>query len=268
MQRGEFVDRYLARLGLDPPARPDAAALSALHQAHLTRIPFENLDIHLGVPITLDLDALAEKVLVQHRGGFCYELNGLFATLLSMLGFRITMLGARVWGEHGFGPPLGHLVLRVGCADDPTEWLADVGFGAHSLFPLRVVHQLRQDDPAGVFRLEPVGNGDLDVLRDGSVQYRVEPHPRLLTGFEAMCWYQQTSPRSYFTTAPLATLQTPRGRATLSGDLLIRTEDGVRDERFVGGDAELLEAYRTEFGIELDRVPDRGAASSVAAASA
>jgi N-hydroxyarylamine O-acetyltransferase len=257
VERGEFADRYLVRLGLDPPAGPTATALCAMHQAHLTRIPFENLDMHLGVLIALDLEGLSEKVLVRRRGGFCYELNGLFAELLSVLGFRVTLLGARVWGEHGFGPPLGHLVLRVGCADDPTEWLADVGFGAHSLFPLRVVPQLRQDDPGGVFRIEPVGNGDLDVLRDGTVQYRVEPHARTLTAFEAMCWYQQTSPRSSFTTAPLASLQTGRGRVTLSGDLLIRTEDGVRHEQVLPDDAELLETYRGVFGIDLDRVPTR-----------
>ncbi len=160
MERGEFVGRYLDRLGLGTPAGPDASVLCALHQAHLTKVPFENLDVHLGVPITLDPGALADKVLGRNRGGFCYELNGLFAELLTALGFRVTLLGARVWGEHGFGPPLDHLVLRVGCADDPAEWLADVGFGAHSLFPLRVEPQLRQDDPGGVFRIEPAGNGD------------------------------------------------------------------------------------------------------------
>lgn len=261
MERGEFVGRYLDRLELGTPAGPDASVLSALHQAHLTKVPFENLDVHLGVPITLDLGALADKVLRRNRGGFCYELNGLFAELLTDLGFRVTLLGARVWGEHGFGPPLDHLVLRVACADDPTEWLADVGFGAHSLFPLRVEPRLRQDDPGGVFRIEPAGNGDLDVLRDGTVQYRVEPHPRLLTAFEAMCWYQQTSPRSHFTVAPLCTLQTPRGRVTLSGDRLIRTEDGVKDERVVDGEGELLDIYRTTFGIDLDRVPGTGAST-------
>jgi N-hydroxyarylamine O-acetyltransferase len=133
-----------------------------------------------------------------------------------------------------------------------------VGFGAHSLFPLRIEPRLRQDDPGGVFRIEPAGHGDLDVLRDGTVQYRVEPHPRSLTAFEAMCWYQQYSPRSHFTGAPLCTLQTPKGRVTLSGDRLIRTEDGVRDESVLDDETALLDTYRATFGIELDRLPASG----------
>lgn len=256
MVRDGLVDAYHERLGVGRPAQPGVAGLRALHAAHLESVPFENLDIHLGVPISLDPGALADKVLARRRGGFCYELNGLFAQLLVALGYRVTLRGARVWGDGGFGPPLDHLVLAVRCEGDPDEWLADVGFGSHSLHPLRAVAHLRQDDPGGVFRVEPAGDGDLDVVRDGTLQYRVEPHARSLADFEAMCWYQQSSPRSHFREGPLCSLQSARGRVTLSGRRLIRTERGVRHESVLGGDDEVLRTYRTVFGIELDRVPD------------
>jgi N-hydroxyarylamine O-acetyltransferase len=260
VDRAELVDRYLDRLGLDRPVGPDAVALRALHAAHLQRVPFENLDIHLGVPISLDAAALADKILVRRRGGLCYELNGLFATLLATLGFPVSLLGARVWGDHGFSAPLDHLVLRVGCAGESGEWLADVGFGDHSLFPLRLVPRLRQDDPGGVFRIEPAGFCDLDVLRDGRVQYRVEPHPRTLTEFVPMCWYQETHPASHFRKGPVCTVRTSRGRITLSGNRLVRTEDGSKHERELADDNEILDTYRAIFGIELEQVP-RPAAS-------
>lgn len=255
MDQTELADLYLSRLGLDRPKRCDALALRTLQARHLQRVPFENLDIHLGVPISLDLEALADKVLRRRRGGFCYELNGLFAELLVSLGYRVTLLAARVWGGQEFGPPLDHLALCVGCVDDATTWLVDVGFGAHSLYPLRLEPHLDQADPGGIFRIEPAGERDLDVLRDGVVQYRLEAHPRVLSEFEAMCWYQQTSPRSHFVQMTVCTIQTERGRITLSDDRLIRTEGETRREMILADDDAVLDTYVTIFGMELDRVP-------------
>ena len=262
MNQNAFVDAYLARLGLSRPERPDPAGLRALHAAHLERVPFENLSIHLGEPLSLEPDALAEKILGRGRGGFCYELNGMFAELLTALGYQVTRQAARVCHDGRFGPPLDHLVLGVGCPGDPVTWLADVGFGGHSLYPLSLEYGREQADPGGVFRLERASHGDVDVLRDGVLQYRVESHPRALDEFEPLCWYQQTSPRSNFTQSLVCTIQTERGRITLSEDRLIRTEDGTRQETPLAGDAAILEAYRAYFGIELDRVPRVAAAQA------
>ncbi|MGH9058806.1 MAG: arylamine N-acetyltransferase family protein [Acidimicrobiales bacterium] len=255
MDQIEFVEAYVARLGLERREQADVVGLRALQSAHLQRVPFENLSIHLGEPITLDFDVLVDKILRRRRGGFCYELNGLFAELLTALGYRVTLLAARVWDGQQFGPPLDHLALRVECVDDEVAWLADVGFGAHSHYPLRLRPGLEQADPGGVFRVEPAGEGDLDVWRDGTVQYHLEAHPRVLADFEAMCWYQQTSPRSHFTRTVVCTIQTGRGRLTLSGNRLIRTEGSGKQEVELADDAAILDEYRTSFGIALDQVP-------------
>jgi N-hydroxyarylamine O-acetyltransferase len=257
-----FVAAYLARLGLAGPPATDPPGLRELHAAHLGRVPFENLSIHLGEPVSLDPPALADKVLRRGRGGFCYELNGLFAELLIRLGFGVTRRAARVWSGTRFGPPLDHLALAVTTpgSGPGSGWLVDVGFGAHSLYPLRIDPGVEQADPAGRFRVEAPGGGDLDVVKDGTVQYRVEDHPRDLADFDAMCWYQCSSPESHFTRTVVCTLQTGSGRVTLSGDRLIRTDGSTRTETHLPDDPAVLDAYRTVFGLDLDRVPRIGGA--------
>jgi N-hydroxyarylamine O-acetyltransferase len=251
---GKELDAYLARIGAARPAGPDAAALRELQLRHLRAVPFENLSIHLDEPIVLDPAALLDKLVRRRRGGFCYELNGAFADLLSTIGFDVTLLAARVFGEDGPGPPFAHLALRVD-VDGDGPWLADVGFGRHSSYPLRLDPRDEQADPDGTFRIAETADGDLDVIRDGQPQYRLEPRPRSLADFEPTCWWQQTSPRSHFTRSPVCSLPTEDGRLTLSDRTLIRTTGEQREERTLSGDAEVLDAYRTRFGIVLDRLP-------------
>src|SRR5436305_1373093 len=89
------VAAYLQRIGLPYPERPDAQYLRRLHGRHLHTVPFENLSIHLSEDVPLDEDALFDKIITQRRGGYCYELNGLFAALLRALGYRVSLLAVR-----------------------------------------------------------------------------------------------------------------------------------------------------------------------------
>jgi len=245
------IDAYLDRIGAKRPPTVDGPALAELHERHLATVPFENLDIQLGVPIELDEDRLVAKV-IGGRGGFCYELNGAFAALLRALGAEVTLLSAGVYGPSGLGPPFDHMVLRV---DLDQPWLADVGFGRHSIHPLRLSERGDQADPGGTFRLVDAGGGDLDVLRDGTPQYRVEARARRLADYAPTCWWQQTWPSSHFRAGPVASLQTAGGQVTVAGRTLIRTVGTDRTETALGSDAEVLAAYREHLGIELDRAP-------------
>lgn len=242
---------YLQRLGFQHCGPPTAERLRELHAAHLMAVPFENLSIHLGEPVLLGPDDLVDKILRRRRGGFCFELNGALAMLLSALGYKVTLLAARVWTGERFGPLFDHLVLAVDC---PDRWLVDVGFGGHSLYPLRLEPGLDQVDPGGTFRVTRAERGDVDVSRDGGIQYRVEDRPRQLADFEPMCWWHQTSPRSHFTRSITCTLQRPDGRITISGNRLIRTVEGERSEEEVA-DPDLLGTYERLFGIRLERLP-------------
>ncbi|HEU5473242.1 MAG TPA: arylamine N-acetyltransferase [Actinophytocola sp.] len=259
----QTVAAYLRRIGAGPAGPPDARLLRELHARHLTTVPFENLGIHLDEPITLDEDALLDKIIRRRRGGFCYELNGAFGALLEALGFRVTRLAARTIGPDGtLGVPFDHLVLLV---ELDERWLADVGFGRHTRHPLRLDWPDPQADPDGTFLVLDAPTGDVDVLRDGEPQYRLERRPRTLDDFRAGCWWHQTSPTSHFTAGPTCSMATPDGRITLAGNRLIRTEGAHRTETVLEDDAAVLAAYRAEFGFTLDRVP-RNPATQLAAA--
>lgn len=251
------VERYLERIGARRPDRADAGALRELHLRHLLAVPFENLSIHLGQEIVLDEKALVDKVVVARRGGFCYELNAAFAALLRALGYRVDLLQARVVGPDGrMGIPYDHMALLVETADG-ERWLADVGFGDHSHHPLAFDERGERADPAGTFVIEeaPGADGDLDVVRDGKPQYRLEPRPRELADFTAGAWYHRTSPESHFTRGVICSLLTEDGRVSIGGRKLYRTVAGERTEREFGTDEELREAYRELFGIVLDELP-------------
>ncbi|USQ88272.1 arylamine N-acetyltransferase [Streptomyces phaeoluteigriseus] len=274
-----LVEAYLRRLGVEYPAWPTADVLRELHLRHLRAVPFENLSVHLGEEIVLEERRLVEKVATTGRGGFCYELNGAFGALLTALGFDVTPLAGRVYGAEGrLGIPYDHLALLVRTVD-AGEWLADVGFGAHSHHPLRFEHRGKQDDPGGVFRIveagadaagvkggagRPVrgsggvpGASDLDVVRDDRRVYRLEVRPRVLGDFVAGAWWHSTSPDSHFTRSPVCSRVTEDGgRITLSGRRLKVTDpQGASVERELAGDEEVLGVYRERFGIALERVP-------------
>src|SRR5262249_21645306 len=155
---------YLDRIAVARPRVLDEAALGLLHRAHQMAVPFENLSIHLAEPISLDEDDLLGKIITRRRGGFCYELNGAFALLLLALGAQVERVPARASGGGGLGPPFAPLALVVRRADGGGPWLADVGFGSHSTYPLRYDDRHEQDDPAGRFSLAGAGDADVDVF--------------------------------------------------------------------------------------------------------
>ncbi len=258
----QTVRRYLDRIGVPGPEEPSPDLLGELHLRHLRTVPFENLAIHLGEPIVLAEAALVDKIVDRRRGGFCYELNGLFALLLRALGFPVSMLSAQVFASDGtLSHPFDHMVLRV---DLDERYLVDVGFGAHASHPLRVDRPQPQADPGGEFLVVDAPDGDVDVRKDGEPQYRVEPRPRELRDFAPTCWFQQTSPDSHFTRSLTCSRLTPEGRVTLSGDRLITTVAGERTEEVLAGDDAVREAYRAHFGFELDRLPATPRSAAVA----
>jgi len=256
MLNDQAIGAYLERIGRAAPAIADQAGLRDLHQAHLLAVPFENLSIHLSEPISLDEDDLIDKIVSRRRGGFCYELNGAFALLLEALGAHVRRVSARVYGQDGFGPPFDHLALIVTAADGTGPWLADVGFGTHSVYPLRMGDSAEQSDPGGLFKIVETETGDVEVAKDGQPQYLFEPRERMLADFVPTCWWQQTSPQSHFRTGTICSRLTPDGRISITGRTLIRTSGGARAEESLPTDSAVLAAYREHFGIILGKVPE------------
>lgn len=246
---------YLERIAVPRPLTADTVTLHVLHRAHQLMVPFENLSMHLDEPISLaDLD-LIDKIVYRARGGICYELNGAFALLLQSFDCQVSRVAARVYSDGQLSVPLDHMALIVRTTDGAGPWLADVGFGSNSVYPLLFESRHDQDDPSGQFLLVDTDDGDVDVLRDGKPQYRIERRVRSQSDFGPTCWWQQTSPESHFTHSTICSRLTESGRITLSGDTLITTADGDRREDRLPTDEAILAAYRDHFGLRLDRVP-------------
>jgi N-hydroxyarylamine O-acetyltransferase len=247
------VETYLRRIEYDGPRQPTAATLRALHRQHLFTVPFENLDIPLGTRICLDLDGLYKKIVLGRRGGFCYELNGLFCELLRELGFRVQMLSARVRREDGgFGPEFDHMLLRVDL-DEP--WLVDVGFGDSFVDPI-VFHAggadqvdghsylvLPMDDEWQLLREDPKGRVPLYAFRDLAHE---------LDDYRAMCAHHQSSPESHFTKSWICSRATPEGRITIANMRLIVTQGMQRDETELTSEEQLRRCLKDLFGVQLD----------------
>ena len=230
------VERYLKRLNYSGPLDPTLETLRSLHLAHLLQVPFENFDIHLGRPIVLEDAALFNKIVEQRRGGFCYELNGLFCWLLRELGFTVDKLSAGVAREEGgFDPDFDHMALSVQLDE---RWLADVGFGDSFRLPLKLDELGEQHEEFGAYRLDREDDQLILMQRceDGSwgPQYRFTLRPYQYADYIDMCRFHQTSPESPFTRGRVCTLARPDGRITLRDMRLITTTKGEKQDENAG----------------------------------
>lgn len=251
------ISAYLERIGYARPLKPDDQTLRGLQRAHMLHVPFENLDIGLKRPIRLHEEALWQKLIVQRRGGFCYELNGLFARLLQEIGFQVTYLNARVYSPDGeLGIDFDHLALLVGVPGQSGRWLADVGFGDSFDEPLNFEARGEQVQGLRAYRLEETPDGYVTWQRnyDGSWErhyfFDLTPHS-FPSDYEAACLYHQTSPRSSFVRGSIISRATPEGRVSLEAGRLILTKNGQRQERLIENREDYLALLHEYFGIVL-----------------
>ena len=258
--RPDQIDAWLARIGIDRPAQPDAAFLDQIQKRHLRSVPFESLDISpLGTPFTLALDDVFAKVVVRHRGGFCYELNSLLAAGLTALGYQVNMMAAHFTDNPADAVhPLDHMPLVVTAPIDDSRWLLDVAAGRQA--PARAV-PIDGVTTDGVYRTHFAdGLWHLNITDHAGgwlPQFAWLPDPFPLTAFAERCAWFQTDPESPFRRSPLCTIVTDHGRLTLSGWTLIETSNGERTERQLADLLEISRVLRSRFGIAIptDRWP-------------
>jgi N-hydroxyarylamine O-acetyltransferase len=251
------VPSYLTHLNYSASVKPDAETLRGLQFAHLLTVPFENLDIGLKRPIQLSEEALWDKIILRKRGGFCYELNGLFAWLLKQIGFDVTYLNARVFNREGeLGIDFDHLALLAKIPQEPTRWLADVGFGDSFNKPLSFEERGEQAQGLRAYRLEQTSSGCITWQKnyDGTWErqyfFDLQPH-NFPAEYESACLYHQTSPESSFTRGRIISRATPDGRVSLEDGRLIVTTNGTRKEQPIANQEEYQMLLKDLFGVML-----------------
>ena len=219
-------------------------------------VPFENLEIHQGKKIVLEENRIYEKIVVNGRGGFCYELNGLFCWLLRSLGFSVSMVSSQVYrsAEDMFTPEFDHMVLIV---DLEKTYLVDVGFGDTFRNPIALPDGI-VEDISGTYRVQPFGSApDTYILQkednnDWQSVYSFTKNPRVISDFEEMCTFHQTSPESHFTQEIICTMATKNGRVSLSDDFLTNTDGSSKKKTKVDSNKDFKHKLRDHFGIQLN----------------
>ena len=247
------LDAYLKRVGYTGAREPSRDALDALHLAHATRIPFENLDILLGRPVGLDLRSLQEKLVAGGRGGYCYEQNLLLAAALEAMGYRVRRLAARVRYRTDRILPRLHMLLLVEV--DGARLIADAGFGLEGLLrpvPFEAGRESRQF--AWTYRVVEVdGEWMLQSLRSGAWTnlYSFTLEPQTLADYELANFYSSVHPDSRFTRTLVVQLPGPEARLALRNLELITDRGADVSTRMLKGDEELLAVLAGTFGLRF-----------------
>ena len=243
----------MRRIEYAGPHDASRAALEALHQAHATHIPFENLDVLLGRGIALDLASLQAKLVAGRRGGYCFEQNLLFSAVLQAFGFAVTQLAARVRLGTDVLRPRTHMTLLV--AAGGRQWLADVGFGAAG--PLLPVPLGRgEESRQQAWTVRTVVEGGQWVLQSshgGSWEdlYAFTMEPQHRVDYELASHYTSTHPSSKFTQVATAQRIAPDVRYTLRDRDYSEDRGGEIARRTLKDDDEVLDVLAETFGLRF-----------------
>lgn len=259
----EKVEKYLARIGINVVPAPTLENLAMLQKAHLTHVPYEDIDIWRGKAGTLAYDELFDKIVNRGRGGYCFELNGLFGWLLKELGYNtVEHFGRWLMGEALEVPGRRHRVIRVKL--DGADYIADVGVGQRAPFaPLELVHDKVQNRECVDYRIvahERLGHV-VEVLKDGVWMrfYSFDDAAQEPIDFNYVHYYCVNHPRSFFRSNLLVHIPTNDGRHSIgfapdpeTGELQpllsVSDKNGTR-QKYLRTPTEFAVSLKEYFGI-------------------
>ncbi|MFC5649104.1 arylamine N-acetyltransferase [Paenibacillus solisilvae] len=246
---------YLSRIGFEGTLDGSAETLAKLQECHLHAVPYENLDIYNGVPLSLEVEQLYDKIVTRRRGGYCFELNALFGWLLRELGYTVTDYVARFWRDETNTPPKRrHHVLKVQAGEG--FYLCDVGVGG--IVPRRPIEMIElKEHPQGVerYRLERDSDYGWFLCEQKKGEwlriYSFTEEPQLAKDYTMASFWCEHAPESIFKQDIMLAVRTREGRNSAAGkEFRIFTAEGVRV--FVPQtDAEFKDALVKYFGISL-----------------
>lgn len=244
------VSRYLKRIGYTGDLVPSARTLRELQTAHLRAVPYENLEILEGREPAMDATSVYDKIVQKRRGGWCYELNILFAQLLRALGFRLDILSARIFRDGVLGPEFDHIILLVHLDE---RWIADVGNARWSLEPILLDETRMHTEGERLYRFDRADETYTLLLSEGEglalPQYLFNLMPCTEQDFRPMSRLKATSPDSRFTQRRICSLHTDSGQIILNAGRLITYCHGQRHDRQLQDRAEEDEIVRDVFRL-------------------
>ncbi|WP_276374851.1 arylamine N-acetyltransferase [Chryseolinea sp. H1M3-3] len=253
------IQKYFDRIKYTGTREATIETLRAIHLHHAQTIPFENLNPFLRIPVVLDIDSLYQKLILNRRGGYCFEHNLLLMHVLKSLGFSIKGLAARVlWNQpEGTITARGHMLLFVDI--NGQHFIADVGFGGLTLTaPLWHKFDIEQQTPHERFKFTQTGN---ETLLEAKVQgiwkriYSFSLQENFLPDYEVASWYLSNHPTSHFVTGLIAALPFDKGRHALrNNDFVTHYLDGTHERKRFNNVADLRHVLETTFGIIIPHV--------------
>ncbi|GAB4000510.1 arylamine N-acetyltransferase [Glycomyces albus] len=265
------VDAYAERIGHDGPLRADLATFKALHRSHVANVPFENLDIMLGRGPSIDLDAVTAKIVHSARGGYCYEMNLLFAAALDRIGIPVRRQLIRTGDPLAHPRPRSHLVLLAEL--DGRTWLGDVGFGSGPSEPIPVDRTDQFPQGAWTYRVtEPFSDGDPRVqeLRSGQWEtlYTLIADATYPVDVALANESTSTSPSSPFVQRPIIVKRGPTAERRLLGRTLTVTRpDGDESTREITDD-QYAATLADQFDLELTEPETKQITATIPTAAA
>lgn len=255
MQARNFsLSAYLQRIGFTGEPRADLATLQSMMRRQLYSVPFENGDVWQGKIVSLEPESIVEKIVNGKRGGYCYEVNGLFCMALESIGIAYTMLAARPRYNYTERRPKTHMVLRVDMGSD--FYLCDLGFGGYGLREPVNITRLPVEVEQGPDRFRVSRMNDLEYLLQVEMKgqwtdlYSFDLIPQEWIDYRLPNYFNSTSPDTIFTQKKLAILQNPTGRKFLiDNELKTLSPEGVKTERIP--DDAFSNILAEHFGIRI-----------------
>lgn len=250
------LDNYFGRIGYEGPASPTLDTLKTLHRKHTENIPFENLNPYLGMEVKLDLKSLEQKMILNDRGGYCFEQNLLFREVLRSIGFNAQGLAARIrWNrpEEEISAR-GHMLLLIEI--DAQKYITDVGFGGLTLTtPLRLETGITQETPHEPYRLGCKGEDFLmqtQVRGEWKDVYQFNLVENFVPDYEITNWYLSNHPESHFVTGLIAARPAPERRYALRDNRFsVHHLNGETEKQALETAGEIRKVLETHFLLSL-----------------